>query len=77
MPGRFGPTGPTYVTAVVKSQINRARSVAAGVVSGAGRQPVIQKPQSDESASSRTRRCLDPIVFGPKAEGGVSFQQGS
>jgi len=29
-------TRPTYVTAVVKTMTNRARSAAAGVVSGAG-----------------------------------------
>ena len=68
----------THVTAVAKSQINRATSVAAGVVSGAGWcQPVIQTPHSDESASSRTRQSLDPIAFGVKADGGVSLQQGS
>ena len=36
MPGRVDAARPTNVTAVVKSQTNRARSVAAGVVSGAG-----------------------------------------
>ena len=37
IPGRSGPMeGPTDVTAVVKDQTNRARSVAAGVVSGVG-----------------------------------------
>ena len=48
----------TNVTAVAKSQTNRARSEATGVVSGAGQksQPVIQMPQSDESAPSRTSR---------------------
>ena len=55
MPGRSGRQVSTDVTAVVKSQTNRARSVAAGVVSGAGwGQPVIQRPHSDESAPSRT-----------------------
>ena len=78
MPVRSGRMRPTYVTAGVKSQTNRARSVAAGVVSGAGScQPVIETPHSDESASSRTRRSLDPIAFGWKATGGVSFLQGS
>jgi hypothetical protein len=43
----------------------------------ASSQPVLQKPHSDESAPSRTRRSLDPIAFGLWAEGGVSFQQGS
>ena len=48
------PTVLTDVTAGVKSPTNRARSVAAGVVSGAGwGQPVFQRPHSDESASSR------------------------
>jgi len=54
MPGRSGHRVPTDVTAVVKSQTNRARSVAAGVVSGAGSQPVFEMPHSDESAPSRT-----------------------
>ncbi len=55
MPERSGRMRPTNVTAVAKSQTNRARSVAAGVVSGAGWcQPVIETPHSDESASSRT-----------------------
>ena len=55
MPGRWGYTNPTNVTAVAKSQTNRARSVAAGVVSGAGvGPPVLQRPHSDESAPSRT-----------------------
>ena len=50
-----GRKRPTDVTAVVESQTNRATSVAAGVVSGAGWcQPVIETPPSDESASSRT-----------------------
>jgi hypothetical protein len=34
--GQAGTSGPTNVTAAVKNQTNRARSVAAGVVSGAG-----------------------------------------
>lgn len=52
---------PTDVTAAAKDQTNRARSVAAGVVSGAGEgPPVIEKPHSDESAPSRTRHRLDP-----------------
>ena len=42
------------MTAVVQDKNNRARSVAAGVVSGAGSQPVFEKPHSDESAPSRT-----------------------
>lgn len=71
------PARPANVTATVKDRNNRARSVAAGVVSGAGGQPVLQKPHSDESAPSRTRRSLDPIAFGLWADGGVSFQQGS
>src|SRR5262249_25112701 len=33
---QFGPNGPTNVTAVAKIQTNRARSVATGLVSGAG-----------------------------------------
>ena len=50
------------MTAVVKSQTNRARSVAARMVSGAGFcQPVFQTPHSDESASIRTRPSLDPL----------------
>lgn len=78
MPERSGRMRPTNVTAVAKSQTNRATSVAAGVVSGAGWcQPVIRTPHSDESASSRTRRSLDPIAFGMKAEDEVSPQQGS
>ena len=36
MPDRSGRKRPTYVTAVVKNQTNRATSVATGVVSGAG-----------------------------------------
>ena len=36
IPDRFGRERPTDVTAVAKSRTNRARSVAAGVVSGAG-----------------------------------------
>ena len=57
MPGRSEPRVLTNVTAEVKSQTNRARSVAAGVVSGAGwGQPVIQTPYSDESAASRRGR---------------------
>ena len=59
-----GTTGPTNVTAVVKSQTNRARSVAAGMVSGAGFcQPVFQTPHSDESASSRSRQSLHPVFW--------------
>ena len=67
MPGRSGQQVPTNVTAVVKSQTNRARGVAAGVVSGAGwGQPVIERPLSDESAPSRSRRSLHPLAFGLK-----------
>jgi hypothetical protein len=70
--------GPTNVTAVVKSQTNRARSVAAGVVSGAGWcQSVIKTPHSDESASNRSRQSLHPIAFGREVESWVSFPQGS
>ena len=36
IPDGSGRTRPTYVTAVAKNQTNRATSVAAGVVSGAG-----------------------------------------
>ena len=36
MPDRSGRIRPTDVTAVAKSQTNRARSAVAGVVSGAG-----------------------------------------
>ena len=80
MPGReprtylagLDPTGPTNVTAVVKSQTNRARSVAAGVVSGAGCcQPVIQRPHFDESVSSRIAPKLD------QSEGETHPGQGS
>lgn len=71
------PERPAHVTAVVKDRTNRARSGAAGVVSGAGGPPVVQKPHFDESAPSRTRRSLDPMAFGLWAEGGVSFPQGS
>jgi hypothetical protein len=61
---------PTDVTAAMKDMNNRARSVAAGVVSGAGWcQPVLETPHFDESAPSRTRRSLDPIVFGVKRRG--------
>ncbi len=38
IPGKPGRTSPTNVTAVVESMTNRARGVAAGVVSGAGDQ---------------------------------------
>ena len=49
------------MTAVVKNKNNRARSVAAGVVPGAGvGPPVLQKPHFDESAS--TRIVLEPLV---------------
>ena len=68
---------PANVTAAVKDRNNRARSVAAGVVSGAGGQPVLQKPHSDESAPSRSRLSLHPVAYGLRAEGWVSFQQGS
>ena len=65
MPGRSGHEVPTDVTAVVKSQTNRARSVAAGVVSGAGwGQPVIQRPHSDESAPSRTSASWPHLLQG-------------
>ena len=68
----------THVTAVTKSQNNRATRVAAGVVSGAGWcQPVLETPHFDESAPSRTRRSLDPIACGLNAADGVSLQQGS
>ena len=61
---------PTDVTAAVKSQTNRARSVAAGVVSGAGAcQPVFETPHFDESVSSRSRPSLPPIAFGQRVEG--------
>ena len=71
-------TRPANVTAAVMDRNNRARSVAAGVVSGAGGQPVLQKPHSDESAPSRTRQSLDPNAFGAqRRELGLSFQQGS
>jgi len=54
MPGKFGRTCPTDVTVAAENRTNRARSVATGVVSGAGSQPVFEKPHSDESASIRT-----------------------
>jgi len=63
----------------MKDMNNRARSVAAGVVSGAGWcQPVLETPHFDESAPSRTRPSLDPMVFGAKRRRlWVSLQQGS
>ena len=73
MPGRFGQTCPTDVTVVAESRTNRARSVATGVVSGAGGQPVFEKPHSDESASIRTRQCQDPHACGAKPAGGCRF----
>jgi hypothetical protein len=49
----------------VKSQTNRARSVVAGVVSGAGLcQPVIETPHSDESAPSRTSASWPQLLQG-------------
>ncbi len=75
---RYGLNCPTDMTAEAKSRTNRARSRAAGVVSGAGRQPVFQTPDSDESAASRSRPSLHPKT--PSARGrtlGVSFRQGS
>ena len=49
-------TSPTNVTADEKDRNNRARSVAAGVVPGAGDcQPVIEMPHSDESVLSRNQ----------------------
>ena len=78
MPGRSEQQVPTNVTAEVKSQTNRARSVAAGVVSGAGScQPVMQTPHSDESAPSRTGRSLDPRRSAKASKSRVPFQQGS
>jgi len=66
--GHAWPVGtkvPTNVTAVVESSTNRARSVAAGVVSGAGwGQPVIQTPHSDESAPSRTSASWPHLLQG-------------
>ena len=79
MPGQPGRERPTDVTAAMKDMNNRARSVAAGVVSGAGWcQPVLETPHFDESAPSRTRPSLDPMVFGVKRRRlWVSLQQGS
>ena len=57
------------MTAVVKDRNNRARSVAAGVVSGAGSQPVIERPHSDESASSRTSASWPPPGQGSPGDG--------
>ena len=72
IPDRFGHNVLTHVTAGAKSQTNRARSVAAGVVSGAGSsQPVIETPHSDESASSRIAPKLH------KSEGRTQLLQGS
>ena len=49
------------MTVFVKDKNNRARSVAAGVVSGAGEcSPVLQTPHFDESAPSRI--VLEPVV---------------
>ena len=73
MPGKFGRTGPTDVTVAAENRTNRARSMATGVVSGAGSQPVFEKPHSDESASIRTRQCLDPHACGAKPAGGCRF----
>ena len=65
MPDSSGRKRPTDVTAVAKSQTNRATSVAAGVVSGAGWcQPVIKTPLSDESASSRTSASWPHLLQG-------------
>ena len=70
MPGQPGRERPTDVTAAMKDMNNRARSLAAGVVSGAGWcQPVFETPHFDESAPSRTRYGLDPTAFGSNAEG--------
>lgn len=57
IPGKHGRKVQTNVTAAVESMINRARGVAAGVVSGAGySQPVLERPHLDESAPSRMSR---------------------
>ena len=47
-----------WAGAVLAKLYPRCRSIS---------QPVIQKPQSDESAPSRTRRSLDSITFGFRA----------
>jgi hypothetical protein len=81
MPGREPWTylvskdaSPTNVTAVVKDRNNRARSLAAGVVSGAGASAGDSKANSDESAPSRTRRSLDSIVRDKNRAMGCRFR---
>ena len=72
MPDSSGRKRPTDVTAVVKNQTNRATSVPAGVVSGAGcRQPVLKTPPSDESASSRTSASWPQLLQGSGSSGCV------
>ena len=73
MPGRFGQTCPTDVTVAAENRTNRARSVATGVVSGAGGPPVFERPHFDESASIRTRLSLDPNACGAKPALGCRF----
>ncbi len=71
MPDERGhPRCPANVTAVVMDRNNRARGVAAGVVSGAGcvgrqfKRRTLTRVPPVGAGEACTGRCLDPTAFG-------------